>query len=79
MISPQFGQENFVASWPGEIIRLQLVHTGIFNAALGDAFPDANVNSPLIDDFEGLNISYGYLYLLSFPPISMENLLFIKQ
>jgi hypothetical protein len=77
VISPQFGQENFVASWPGEIIRLQLVHTGIFNAALVDSFADANVNSPLID--EGLNISYGDLYLLSFPPISMENLLFIKQ
>jgi hypothetical protein len=56
VISPQFGQENFVASWPGEIILLQLVHTGIFNVALVASFADANVNSPLKDELEGLNI-----------------------
>jgi hypothetical protein len=56
VISPQLGQENFVASWPGEIIRLQLVHTGMFNVALVVSFADANVNSPLKDELEGLNI-----------------------
>jgi len=54
MISPQFGQENLVASWPGEIILLQLVHTGIFNAALAFSFSDDNISSPLKDEPKGL-------------------------
>jgi len=30
VISPQFGQENLVASWLGAIMWLQLVHVGMF-------------------------------------------------
>jgi hypothetical protein len=53
VISPQFGQENFVASCPGEIIRLQLVHVGIFNAVFVVSFVDAIVKSPFKDELEG--------------------------
>ena len=45
-----------MASWPGEIIRLQLVHTGMFKAALVVSFAEVNVNSPSKDELEGLNI-----------------------
>jgi hypothetical protein len=31
VISPQFGQENLVASWPGAIMWLQLVHVGMLS------------------------------------------------
>jgi hypothetical protein len=56
VISPQFGQGNFVASCPGAIILLQLVHVGIFKAVRAVSFVDAIVNSPLKDELEGLNI-----------------------
>jgi hypothetical protein len=56
VISPQFGQGNFVASCPGEIILLQLVHVGMFKAALVVSFVDVIFYSPSKDKLEGLNI-----------------------
>jgi len=66
VISPQFGQGNLVASWPGEIMRLQLVHVGMFIPVSAVPFAAICYSFSFMDKFEGLNIWYGYLYLLCF-------------